>query len=311
MAAALYDPQRGYYTAQVRSVGRRGDFSTSATLSQDLPAAVARWIRTEWAKAGRKLPLIECGPGAGVMHDRVLDSLGFGGRWGLRSCLVERSPVLRREQEQTLRRRRGVRWFAGMQEALAECGGEALIFSNELVDAFPATLLEWDGEHWREVWLELTVAGGIAETLRACSDDLLGSACRLSWAKGQRVEVLLSYRDWMYEWCREWKAGAMLTIDYGGAPAEVYYRRPGGTVRGYLHHQRLSAGELYACMGRCDVTVDVNFTDLEEWGRAAGLEATCCITQQEFIYPGSSETEGSLRRPENEAFQCLIQRPGR
>lgn len=32
MEAALYDPGHGYYTSRIRTVGTRGDFSTTATL---------------------------------------------------------------------------------------------------------------------------------------------------------------------------------------------------------------------------------------------------------------------------------------
>jgi len=50
MQRALYDPQRGYYTARIRTVGARGDFSTTATLSTQLGKAIAAWLLAE-AKA--------------------------------------------------------------------------------------------------------------------------------------------------------------------------------------------------------------------------------------------------------------------
>ena len=143
MAAALYDPAHGYYTAQIRTVGRTGDFSTSATLSGHLGLAVARWVAQEWKAAGRKLPLIEVGPGDGSLHAGVLAGLGWLGRRGVRCHLVERSPVLREVQQRRLRRWRGkIEWHGTMESALERCGGEALVFSNELADAFPATLLQ-------------------------------------------------------------------------------------------------------------------------------------------------------------------------
>jgi SAM-dependent MidA family methyltransferase len=50
IARALYDPQRGYYTRRIRDVGgSRGDFATSATLSQArLGSGPSRqWLRAE------------------------------------------------------------------------------------------------------------------------------------------------------------------------------------------------------------------------------------------------------------------------
>lgn len=312
MEAALYDPERGYYAAQIRTVGRRGDFSTSATLSSSLGKAVARWIVQQWNAAGRKLPLIEIGPGDGSLHRSVLACLGFCGRRGLRSHLVERSPVLRAVQQERLRRWRSrITWHDTVETALEAADGAALLFSNELADAFPATLLQWQGGRWHEVWLRIAYDGGIVEELRDCPPGLTSSACGIPWDDGQRIEVLQSWREWLTAWRSQWKAGAMLTIDYGGRPAEIYYRRPGGTVRGFLHHQRLDGAALYTHMGRCDVTVDVNFTDLRQWGEALALETVECVTQREFA-GRYLDIEGDplydVGGPA-EAFRCLVQRP--
>lgn len=140
MEAALYDPDNGYYTKNIRTVGRRGDFATSATLDETLGRAIAAWVRDEWRRAKRKLPLIEVGPGDGSLHGAVLRRLGLMGRIGLRSHLVENSPVLRGMQQQALQRfRRRLTWHASIESAIRKCDGRALIFSNELADAFPAS----------------------------------------------------------------------------------------------------------------------------------------------------------------------------
>lgn len=52
-----------------------------------------------------------------------------------------------------------------MEKALKHCGGKAFIFSNELVDAFPARVFEYTEEGWREVGLTVkdgSRAGGTA-----------------------------------------------------------------------------------------------------------------------------------------------------
>ena len=90
MEAALYDPDNGYYSKNIRTVGRRGDFSTSATLGPELGTAIAKWIRQEWKSAGRRLPVIEVGPGDGSLQRQVLSKLGLTGRAGLRCHLEQR-----------------------------------------------------------------------------------------------------------------------------------------------------------------------------------------------------------------------------
>lgn len=313
MEAALYDPDNGYYTRHIRTVGRTGDFSTSATLGEHLAAAIVRWIREQWKLAGTKLPLIEIGPGDGSLHYSVRRGMGWLERRALHSHLVERSPVLRARQQEKLQAfRRRITWHDSMEAALRECGGRALIFSNELADAFPATVLQWHDGSWQEVWLSLADNGGIVECLRPCPSGLTFSAREHAWNEGQRIEVLESWREWLTKWRPHWQAGTMLTIDYGGSPEDMYFRRPGGTVRGYLHHQRLTPAELYPVMGRCDVTVDVNFTDLRQWGEAAGLTTVECVSQREFMARRTGAADDIPRHEASaaEAFGCLVQRAG-
>ena len=45
MRIALYDEKHGYYTQNIRSVGRGGDFSTLATINDTLARSVCSWIR--------------------------------------------------------------------------------------------------------------------------------------------------------------------------------------------------------------------------------------------------------------------------
>ena len=75
----------------------------------------------------------------------------------------------------------------------------------------------------------------------------------------------------------------MLTVDYGDLFPQLYHRRPRGTLRAYLRHQRLTGTEVYANMGRQDITADVNFTDLMNWGESLGWETQDFCTQREFL----------------------------
>jgi SAM-dependent MidA family methyltransferase len=45
MQEALYNPAFGYYSSRIRTVGRRGDFSTWATLDSSLSLGIATWIK--------------------------------------------------------------------------------------------------------------------------------------------------------------------------------------------------------------------------------------------------------------------------
>jgi len=260
MEFALHDPQAGYYARKVRTVGRRGDFSTAATLSPVLGRAIAAWA----AETG-PLPVIEVGAGDGALAAVLLES-------GVETHLVEVSEPLRALQQQRLS---GVRWHADMASALAAVGGRALVFSNELVDAFPCAVLRRGETGWQE--LVLRVQGELVEAWRPFSGE-----SPLVEATG-RVEQHRSYRRWLEGWLPGLERGHLLTIDYGEAADTLYHRRPMGTVRGYFQHLRMEGPEVYARVGHQDLTADVNFTELRAWGEALGLSTRLDCTQREFV----------------------------
>jgi len=288
MALALYDPVFGYYTSGIADVGRRGDFATSATLSDGLGRTIAGWIRGEiehhrWREP---IPLIEIGGGNGALAAAIWKSLGWWRRRSLRYHLVEVSPILRDRQ----RRRLGngvTAWHETPADALAACGGRALVFSNELVDAFPANWFRFSEGNWREVWVCLE-KGGLCEEFREPPsgwrpEDF--SATRLANpSEGQRIELHGSYRDWLKSWAPSWKAGSILTIDYGAANASgVYSRRPGGTMRAYCKQERIEGAGIYSRFGKQDLTCDVVFDDLVAWGNDLGWNPSFLETQAAFL----------------------------
>ncbi|RYD33936.1 MAG: hypothetical protein EOP86_12180 [Verrucomicrobiaceae bacterium] len=317
MEAALHDPEFGYYSRGISTVGRGGDFSTSASLSGMLGRAIAAWAGEQRAALGPGLcHLIEIGPGTGQLHRDLLRAMGWRGRMGWRSHLVERSPKLRAMQRRTL----GIagwraHWHDNPASALQAAGGRALIFSNELVDAFPVTLLQRDDGAWREVWLELLPDGRLVETLRPAERNSLPASLKPdAFPEGQRVEAHDSHRQWLRGWLPHWKSGTMLTIDYGSEAETLYYRRPHGTLRGYHRHERLEGLRIYRDPGQCDLTADVNFTDLQKWGVADGLRTVSLESQSRFLtrhakVRNSADAWLADEAGPGGAFLCLQQRP--
>lgn len=289
MEEALYHPRFGYYARWVGTVGRTGDFSTSATLHPILGEAIAAWAgrhRREVSARG-KWHLVELGGGTGELAEGVLRALGWWGRRGLRYHLVEISAPLREQQQRRLGTGGVVRWHDTMESALAAtAGGRALIFSNEFVDAFPCVQLvrEKDAMDWREVrvaWPEGQAHPG--EVTAAWTGPLPCAAKGVPAGRRQRVEVHLSYHRWLAGWVGGWRAGRMLTIDYGDILPNLYARQPHGTLRAYCRHQRFTGEEVYRRFGQQDLTADVNFTDLQTWGKEASLATGGYLTQGEFL----------------------------
>ncbi|MCB1205300.1 MAG: SAM-dependent methyltransferase [Verrucomicrobiae bacterium] len=313
MALALYDAEHGYYTTGIGEVGgREGDFATSATLSAGLGLGIAAWIREESARHRWSGPVavIEVGGGNGALAAGILKSLGWWRRRSIRYHLVEVSPVLRGLQRKRLGR--SVSWHDTVVEALDAAGGRALLFSNELVDAFPAKWLRFSEGSWREVWVRLE-GGNLSEEFRELSDGLVGelfSALALTDPpEGQRIEIHPSFRRWLRDLAPHWREGSMLTIDYGAdTAAEIYARRPGGTLRAYHRHERIEGGGVYSRFGKQDLTCDVNFADLVRWGEELGWETVRLGSQGKFLERFGSARDAMADDGPGTAFRVLEQR---
>jgi SAM-dependent MidA family methyltransferase len=314
MAEALHHPRFGYYGAQISTVGARGDFSTSATLSDHLGKSIAAWAISRSREAGwDRIPLIEIGAGSGLLARTILRHLGWFRRLRTDYRIIETSGILKQQQQKLLRRSR-VRWHDSVQEALEAFGGRALLFSNELVDAFPCRLFQKTPEGWMELGVSFSPEGGLTERLidRALDDPWFTPFASLP--EGQRVERHDAYRHWLSSWSDSWKKGSLLTIDYGDLAPDLYARRPAGSLRGYWKHRRLTGGEVYSRFGKQDLTADVNFSDLMAWGHSMHWSTASYTTQREFLQKWDPKNKSGTSNPESgeawEAFKVLEQNLG-
>ena len=262
MRRALYDPQHGYYARRITGVGRRGDFTTAPMLSAAPATAIAAWAATALCETGCR-DLLEIGPGEGTLAAAVMQHLPWHVRWRTRLHLVETSAPLTVIQRKLLGEL--AYWHESPAAALAACGGKAVIFSNELVDAFPVRRFQHTPDGWRELAVSLTADGQFLESLLPPALLPESSGFDVPHPPGQWLEVHEAYHHWLTSWLPHWRAGRMLTIDYGAPATTLYHRRPHGTVRAYLLQQRREGSEIYQHPGRQDLTSDVNFTDLMQW----------------------------------------------
>ena len=133
MQRALFDPRGGYYSRQIKTVGARGDFSTSATVSPLLGRAIAAWLIEQSHAMPEVRTIIEVGGGNGSLMAAVRKQLGWWRRRRFQFCLVETSPVLEKQQRERLGD--AVPWFRDLKDAPAAAEGRACIFHHELAVA--------------------------------------------------------------------------------------------------------------------------------------------------------------------------------
>lgn len=298
MEIALYAPDGGYYNTNIADIGFRGDFSTTATMSDLLARRLVQQWEQSCQACGRRLPIIEIGGGNGDLAVSMACSLGFFNRLRVKYYMVDRAKALR--DVQLMVGGNFVRVYETIEKALKHAGGRAFIFSNELPDAFPTRQFVYqDGK-----WLELGYSVNHGQFVRAVKERPLPESCAFArWAyEGQIIEVQESYHKWYAAWQPLWKCGTMVTIDYGELNNTLYHRRPAGTLRGYKAHQLVSADELPALAGRCDVTADVNFSDLLQLAQNCVGDRVQYMSQHDYLAP--------LADPTSAADRHLIAVPG-
>lgn len=309
MEIALYDEKNGYYSNHISDIGYRGDFSTSATMSDLL----ARRLVAQWKESCKihncNLPIIEIGGGNGDMAVAIHRQMGLWDKIRSHYCMVDRSMALRNLQKMVAGT--SVRMFADMSKALRHTGGKAFIFSNELPDAFPVRQFVYQDGQWLE--LGYSVAGG--KVVRAVKEKPLpGNASALkTWCReGQVIEVNEQYTKWYADWINDWKFGTFVTIDYGELNDTLYHRRPDGTLRGYKAHTLLNADELPNFTGHSDITADVNFTDLRQLAEGCQGDIVHYMSQRDYLLPyveaGNKADEHLVAVPgAGDHFNVLIQ----
>ena len=316
MELALYHPVNGYYTRHVSTIGRSGDFSTATTIGDSLVRSLASWLKAEAKHLSMPVAqVIELGGGTGQLASGILRSFLPWQR--IRYQIVEVSRTLRQLQERELQGRH-VQWKDSVKAALAAAQGEAILISNEFVDAFPCQRFEQGEKGWKEVHLALE-NDLWREEYSENRTPPASSTFAVKYTNGQRVETLQSYWKWLTSLDPYFHRGSMLTIDYGGSPAEIYHRRPGGTIRAYFRHQRIDGLGIYLRPGHQDLTSDVNFVDLKEWGEQLGLETVQLVTQADFIRQWAKPSSAIQRLADQytadesgmgAAFKVLHQRKG-
>jgi len=336
MRECLYHPQCGYYS---KGESRRlADFYTSVDVHPIFGRLLARQLAEMWESLGkpREFAAVEAGAGTGRLAAQILNFAAqklpdlYG---ALRYSAVEQSAARRERQRETLR----TYLENGKAESAADLPREipfGCIFSNELLDAFPAHRVVVNGGALREVYVGFDGAA-FTEELGVPTSPEIGryfDEQQIALREGQQAEVNLEACRWIVEVARRLVRGFVLTVDYGHEAEELYNERHmRGTLLAYSEHR--ASEDFFARPGEQDLTAHVNFTALDLWGRRAGLERTGCVSQMGFLVAmgrvnefadlyddGATEVERirarlllkSLIHPEGmgETFQVFIQHKG-
>jgi SAM-dependent MidA family methyltransferase len=296
MEVALYCPEHGYYEQDRDVIGFGSEFYTSPSVGPffgQLLGAQLVWWSLELG--GGPISWIEAGAHKGVLATVLLEWLGKNRpemAERVTYCIVE--PSLRRQawQKQALRKFEGrVRWT----ESLAAFHGQpvsGIIFSNELLDAFPVRRVQWNGKQWVELGVTLQGKRFLWTSLASASIDIPSELLRAGFQLepellkvlpiGFTIDISPGAGAWWKAAAQALAKGKVMTVDYGYMTEEFLKpERMDGTVRAY-YKQRISH-DVLAMPGEQDITAHVNFTQLQLAGEEAGLKTEVLLSQEEFL----------------------------
>lgn len=287
MELALYHPIWGYYHQERMKVGKHGDFYTSPMVGNVFGRVMSGVLEIMHRSFGKRGPwaVVEFGGGDGRWAEQLLEGLRETEAFAsLIYVMVETSADHRRRQRERLTRFGSkVMWTERPDPTLHTV--PCIVISNELLDAFPVHRLRKENGQWREIHVSWDERRRLHEVARAITDPALIAYVRQwreSWPDNTETEVNLRARSWLGEVAKCLREGYVVTFDYGGREEEVRGPHlPEGTIRCFSRHQ--VHRRWYDAPGESDITADVNFDDLMQWGREAGLKTVWYGPQSRFL----------------------------
>ncbi len=294
MELALYCPDCGYYETK-KDIGRRGDFYTSVSAGELFGQLLARrfagWL-DEMRSAECGARIVEAGAHDGQLAKDVLtwlqlkrpklfEQIEYG--------IIEPSARHHEWQRETLNIfAPRVRWFSDFpamaRQDSVEPKVDGIIFSNELLDAFPVHRFGWDAKN--KTWFEwgVTAEGDkfVWAKIQPSAFSLQPSALEAVLPDGYTIETSPAAENWWREAAGVLARGKLLAIDYGFTADEMFSpARARGSLRAYFRHH--ATDDLLANPGDQDLTAHVNFSAIQTAGEAAGLKTEFFGSQAKFL----------------------------
>ncbi len=305
MKAALYDPEEGYYCRpDLERWSRQGDYRTSPERSALFAATFARYFAKLHQDAGSPaaLTIVEVGAGAGHFAETVLETLQlrFPDIFSKTHYFIDdASPHSRSRARLRLIRFGTTVEFKPL--TVLDRLDHAIVFSNELLDAFPVHRVIMQRGELRELYVEVNENGSFKWTVGQLSTHQLRehfARLGISLGEGQIADVNLEIENWLELVSRKLRSGYLITVDYG-AEASVLYseeERKEGSLRAFHRHQ--VSGDVLLRPGQQDITTSVDWTLVKTVGARNGFAVVSFERQDRFLLEAGLLAEMKLRAGE-------------
>ena len=290
MEVALYHPTHGYYCRSDRKRwGREGDYRTSPERSELFAATFARYFASLYDEIHRpdEWTIVEMGAGDGSFARGLLQSLQdfFPQVFQATRYLIDERSASSRElaREQVAAFADRVRFEPlGRVERI----DPGIIFSNELLDAFPVHRVTKKHGRMFEFYVNVTPDENFVWNLGDLSTSRLADRClelETELSEDQIVEISLATEEWFAQVAEKLATGYLITVDYGAGTSSLHdaSERFQGTLRAYSRHQ--FADNLLARPGDQDITTTIDWTYVTRVGAKLGFEVVEFSSQDKFL----------------------------
>lgn len=287
MAACLYEPGLGYYSAGSCKIGRAGDFITAPEISPLFARCLANQCIDILGQFEGGL-ILELGAGTARMAADILLELERRDSLPEAYWILEPSADLKQRQQTLLHDRaphllKRVAWL----DSLPRQTFNGLIIANEVLDALPVCRFGKRGAAWYEmrvshngrdfIWRQRPAAPPLKKALQQLEQRL-----KIPLPAGYVSELHPGLGDWLNAIHAPLAAGVILFIDYGHS-ANEYYQPQQAAGRLLCHYRHRAHGDPFYYPGLQDISAPVDFTAVAEAACRAGLSVGGYTTQMYFL----------------------------
>jgi len=279
MEFALYDPEFGYYTGNLRKFGEKGDFVTASEISSFFAKTMC--IQFEEIFLSLDKNIIEIGAGSGKFALEVIQSLDS--KKIDHYFILEISHSLRKHQYELLIKNLPPHLFGKVQwidKIPQEYNG--IIFCNELLDALPIDLIK------KSSGIPYQKGVGLENDLfiwkdKAIKDLSIYDHINLeSLPDNYLAEDAIHIKSWINKISESISKGVVIIIDYGFNHSEYFHeQRSQGTLMCHFKHHAHDNPLIQ--VGIQDITSHVNFSYLAREASSKGLHINGFISQANFL----------------------------
>lgn len=314
MESALYHPSLGYYNRRKQRWGKDGDYRTSPERSELFAATFARYFASLYDTLGRppKQTLVEVGAGDGQFAFGVLQTLEaeFSDLYHAARYLIDEKSE-DGQQRISAKLIDYIERYRFVELALSEPIESGILFSNELLDAFPVHRVTSRSGELKELYVGLTHEGQFKWQHGTLSSEELKRYCEEylpPLQEGQIVEVNLNVDGWYQTLNQKLKSGYVITVDYGADAAELYGlpERRHGTLRAFRNHRFVD--DVFEMPGDCDLTTTVDWTYIQKVGGEHGFQTIELTQLDRFLISNGAleELESQLASAVNDADRSRL-----